>query len=61
MKISSLLLSCASLVFAAETASAVEVKKSLPVQGEPEAIWKIANAFCSIKDWHPDFSGCSSR
>ena len=41
------------------SADAIEVKKQLPVSGSPEAIWRIASEFCSIKDWHPDFSGCT--
>ncbi|WP_334150485.1 SRPBCC family protein [Hyphomicrobium sp.] len=59
MKTTTLAAIALTLSFAAGSADAVEIKKQLPVQGTPEAIWKIANEFCSIQDWHPDFSGCT--
>ena len=41
------------------SANAVEVKKKLEVPGSPDDVWKIASEFCSIKTWHPTFSGCT--
>lgn len=59
MKIRTFVLSGLALTIIADTANAVEIKKSLPVEGNPAAIWKVASEFCSIQDWHPDFSGCT--
>jgi len=59
MKFRAFVLSGLALAITAGTAGAVEVKKSLPVKGDPAAIWKVASEFCSIQDWHPDFSGCT--
>ena len=59
MKLGTIALAGVSLALAAGAAEAIEVKKQLAVSGSPEAVWKIASGFCSIKDWHPDFSGCT--
>lgn len=59
MNFRTLAFSALALVAASSVANAVEVKKSLAVPGDPEAIWKVAKEFCSIEDWHPDFSGCT--
>lgn len=42
-------------------ASAVEVKEQLVVTGSPEAVWKVANEYCSIKTWGKVFSNCTQH
>lgn len=59
MNVRTLALAGLGFAVAAGVAEAVEIKKQLPVSGTPEAVWKIASEYCSIKDWHPDFSGCT--
>ncbi len=40
------------------SAPAMEVTKRIQAPGEITAVWKIAGAFCSIRDWHPAVKQC---
>lgn len=59
MKICAVILSGLALAATSGAAASVEIKKSIPIVGDPAAIWKVASEFCSIQHWHPDFSGCT--
>lgn len=59
MEIRAFVLPSLALALASNPAASVEIKKSLMIEGIPSSIWRVASNFCSIQDWHPDFSRCT--
>jgi hypothetical protein len=47
-----------ALLASGASAQAMEVTKRIQTPGEITAVWEIAGAFCSIKDWHPAVKQC---
>ena len=40
--------------------SRVLVKEEATINATPEKIWSIIRDYCSIKDWHPEVTDCTS-